>query len=338
MDNNNEEMIITPIQEGQIVSTKDFGLETETSSDPAFIESNTHSISFQELTEKHVTPTFADGSLTLSSGDIIKATMKAAQEVFGELTPVEIRVSHRIQGRIPDAKDKPASELTDADTTTFYQRMAFVCRVKAITRTINGVDAHLIVAGTRAFNEDKLFSRPSPSKMKLAVGWMVKVCSNTCLTCDGVTGTIECMTGADVYQKALSLFQGFNPEKENALELLENLGSTYISESTFCKIIGRLRLYQALPISEQNALPKFILGDSAVNKITYGFVSNPNFGKQEGENSISLWQFLQLANEAVKQGAYINDFIERNVCCTNFTLGLQRSIMGIDHEYDWFLS
>lgn len=337
MDNiNNEEMILTPKGE-QIMP--ELEMESGQGDHPNFIESNTHGISFEELIEQHVTPTFADGSLTLSSGDIIKATMKAAEEVFGELTPVEIRVSHRIQGRTPEAMNKPTSELTDDDTTTFYQRMAFVARVKSITREINGVEAHLVVAGCRAYNEDKLFSRPSPSKVKLAVGWMVRVCSNSCITSDGASGSIECMTAADVYEHALSLFNSFNPKKEDALEMLENLGNTFISEKEFCQIIGRLRLYQALPISEQNKLPKFILGDQAVNKIVYGFVSNKNFGKQPEEERISLWQFLQLANESVKQGSYINDFFEKILNCTSFTFGLQRAILGLDQDgYDWFLS
>ena len=338
MDNNND-MILTPIG-GQIVSTISLGTAEEQSEQhPNFIESNTQGITFEELTEKHVIPTFAEGTLTLSSGSIIKATMRAAEEVYGELTTPEIRVSHRIQGRTPEAMNKPTSELQDEDITTFYQRMAFLCRVQGITRTINGQEVHLCIGATRSYSEDKLFGRPTPSKMRLFVGWFVKVCTNGCLTCDGNSGTIECMTEADVYAKALALFKSFDPEKENTLEMLENLGITRISESDFCKIIGRLRLYQALPSSEQNVLPKVILGDQAVNKIVQGYVSNPNFGLKDGADSISLWELLQLANEAVKQGAYIDQWLERNQNCTDFVLGIQRAILGIDQEgYDWFLN
>jgi hypothetical protein len=217
--------------------------------------------------------------------------------------------------------------------------MAFLCRVQGITRIINGQEVHLCIGATRSYSEDKLFGRPTPSKMRLFVGWFVKVCTNGCLTCDGNSGTIECMTEADVYEKALALFKSFDPEKENTLEMLENLGTTRISESDFCKIIGRLRLYQALPSSEQNVLPKVILGDQSVNKLVHGYVSNPNFGLKDGADSISLWELLQLANEAVKQGAYIDQWLERNQNCTDFVLGIQRAILGIDQEgYDWFLN
>ena len=336
MENNNE-MTVTPIG-GQVMSQLSLGMEAD-AEHPNFIESNTHSISYDELTTKHVIPTFSEGSLSLSHGSIINATMRAAEAVYGELTPVEIRVSHRIQGRTPEAMNKPASELQDLDITTFYQRMAFISHVKTLTRSINGVEVHLCIGGTRSYSEDKLFGRPTPSKMRLFVGWFVKICSNGCLTCSGNSGSIECLTEADVYEKALALFNGFDPEKETTLELLENLGTTRISESEFCKIIGRLRLYQALPASEQNVLPKVIFGDQAANKIVQGYVSNPNFGLKEGADSISLWEFLQLANEAVKQGAYIDNWLERNQNCTDFVLGIQRALLGTDQDgYDWFLN
>lgn len=337
MDNNNE-MILAPIG-GQVMSQISLGTAEEQAEHPNFIESNTQGITFEELTEKNVIPTFADGTLTLSHGSIINATKRAAEEVFGDLTPVEIRVSHRIQGRTPEAMNKPASELQDEDITTFWQRMAFICHVKTLTRSINGADMMLTVGATRSYSEDKLFGRPTPSKMKIFVGWFVRVCTNGCLTAAGVSGTIECLTEADVYEKATALFKSFDPEKENALDMLKGLGTTRITESEFCKIIGRLRLYQALPASEQNVLPKIILGDQAVNKIVQGYVSNPNFGLKEGADSISLWELLQLANEAVKQGAYIDNWLERNQNCTDFVLGIQKAILGTDQEgYDWFLN
>ena len=40
-------------------------------------------------------------------------------------------------------------------------------------------------------------------KFKVFVGWQVRVCSNLMLTCDGYSGTIECLTEADIMQKDL---------------------------------------------------------------------------------------------------------------------------------------
>ena len=66
-------------------------------------------------------------------------------------------------------------------------------------------------------------------KFRIFAGWQVRVCSNLCLTCDGYGGTIDCMTEANTMQKSFELFNSFNPNKENALQLLENLHSMQIS-------------------------------------------------------------------------------------------------------------
>ena len=91
---------------------------------PNFIEANTPGITLRELAEKNIIPTFSDNSLTISHQNFIGAVAKAAEEVFGELTPVECRVSHPIIGRIPSAQYKKTGELTEEEKTVFYQRLA----------------------------------------------------------------------------------------------------------------------------------------------------------------------------------------------------------------------
>lgn len=304
---------------------------------PNFIESNTSAITLEELTNKNIIPTFCDNTLTISHQNFIGAVSKVAEQIFGELTPVECRVSHPIIGRVPSAQNKKASELREDEKTVFYQRLAWVAHARNLTNTINGQTVNLCIGGVCAYNEDKLYRPQTPMKFKIFVGWKVRVCSNLCLTCDGFSGTIECMTEADIMQKALELFSGFNPRKEETLGLLENLQSTEISEELFCKIIGRLRLYQFLPVNEQKALPSLNIGDQAVNTMVKGYVSNPNFGKKEGE-IITCWNLLQLANEAVKS-SYIDTWLDRNRNCTDFALGIQQAIEGNDTEgYSWFLN
>ena len=112
-------------------------LEEDPDSHPNFIESNTSSISLEELSEKSIVPTFADNTLTISHQSFIQSVLEAGKNVFGELTPVEIRVSHQINGRVPTALHKKTSELTDDEKTVYYQRMAFVCHVAALSRNVN---------------------------------------------------------------------------------------------------------------------------------------------------------------------------------------------------------
>ena len=98
-----------------------------------------------------------------------------------------------------------------------------------------------------------------------------------------------------------------------------------------------MRLYQALPVAQQHELPNLILGDQAVNEAVRQYVSNPNFGRRQG-NDISTFDLMQLMNEAVKS-SYIDKWLERNQNCTDFALGIQRALQNKDEEgYSWFLN
>ena len=144
------------------------------------------------------------------------------------------------------------------------------------------------------------------------------------------------MTEADIMQKSLELFSSFNPHKEDTLCLLEHLQSTIVPETLLMTMLGRMRLYQFLPSAEQKKLPPLTIGDQAINAMVKGYISNPNFGKKEGED-FTTWNLLQLMNESVKQ-AYIDRWLDRNQNCTDFAIGIQKAINGEDTEYNWFLN
>ena len=312
--------------------------EINSENHPNFIESNTAAISLEELSEKSIVPTFADNTLTVSHQSFIQSVIEAGQEVFGELTPVEIRVSHQINGRVPTALHKKASELTDEEKTVYYQRMAFVCHVVGLSRTINNQLVHLTIGGVRAYNEDRLYGRQCPMKFKIFVAWQVRVCSNLMISCDGFAGNLECITTSDIKEKALELFSGFDPIKDDNLRTLEALGNTSITEYQFCSIIGRLRLYQALSnqTRAELGLPYLTLGDQAVNAVVRGYVENPNFKKDSESETISLWQMLNYFTEAVKQ-TYIDKWLDRERESVDFMYGIQKAIEGTNPQYAWFL-
>lgn len=306
---------------------------------PNFIESNTQEITLGEIADKCIVPTFSDNSLTISHQDFCMATYKAAEDIFGQLTPIECRVSHPINGRIPTSLNKKITELKDDEKTIYYQRLAWIAKVSSCIRNIDGQEIHLTIGGVRAYSEDKLYNRPSAMKFKIFVGWQVRVCSNLMLQTDGFSGTIDCMTSADIHQKALELFSRFNPEKDNNLNALAQLQDTRLTEDQFCHIIGRMRLLQALPVAQQREIPQFLLGDQVINEMTRQYVDNPNFGrKKSGDNGISTFDLMQLLNEAVKS-SYIDKWLERNANCTEFATGIRKALRHQDTEgYDWFLN
>ena len=303
---------------------------------PHFIESNTNEITLEELKNKCVVPVFGDNSLTFSHQNFIEKVYQAANDCFlGEqLGKIECRVSHPVIGRIPTALHKKASELREDEKTLFYQRMAFCFEIKSISKTLNGEEVHLCIGGVRSYHEENLYSRKSPEKFKIFIGYRVKVCSNLMLTCDGLKEKLEAMSDLDIYQSAIKLFTSFEPEVN--LRLLENLGRTRLTIQQYCQLIGRLRLYQVLPLSEQKELPTILLGDSQINAATKGFVSNENFGER-GLGSISCWQLMQLLNEAAKS-SYIDKWLERNQNATDIAIGIQKALTGEDNSFSWFLS
>ena len=304
---------------------------------PNFIESNTQAITLEEIADKCIVPTFSDNTLTISHQDFCMAVYNAAEQVFGKLTPIECRVSHQINGRIPPALYKKTNELADNEKTIYYQRLAWIAKVGNLVRNIDGQEIHLTIGGVRAYSDDKLYNRPSALKFKIFVGWQVRVCSNLMLQTNGYSGTIECMTQADIRQKALELFSSFDPEKDNNLNALAELQDTRMTEEQFCHIIGRMRLLQALPVAQQKAIPQFILGDQAINEAVRQYVTNPNFGRKNGDDGISTWDFMQLLTEAAK-GSYIDRWLDRNANSIEFSQGIRKALRYEETDYDWFLN
>ena len=303
-----------------------------------FIEANTKEVTIEHLKNDCIVPVFSkDNEITISHPHFIESVWEAANRVFPseQVETPEIRVSHIIKGRTPEAIHKPVRDLLEEDKTIYYERMMFCFEIPTIYEDIMGNRLNLTIGGVRAYNHENLYSKKGAEKFKIFIGWRVRVCSNLMLTNDGLTGRLEVMSDADIYSSALRLFQDFNPEQN--LRLLENLGRTKISQEQFCQIIGRLRLYQVLPASQLRELPKVILGDSNVNAATKGYIENPNFGLRGREN-ISCWDLMQLLNDAAKQ-SYIDKFLERNQNCTDFAVGIQKALNGEDTEnYGWFLS
>lgn len=306
---------------------------------PNFIEGPSSEISMEELTYRNIIPTFSDNSLTISHQKFIETTRKAAEVIFGSgnITGAETRCSHPIIGRIPSAQHKKASELLEEEKTIFYQRLAWIAQVCNFTSSINGQSVSLTIGGTRSYHEDKLYARQNPQHFRIFIGFRVRVCSNMMLTCDGISENLLCMTEADIFQHAFNLFQRFNDVKESTLYNLEALNSVWLTQEQFCKIIGRLRLYQALPNTQQKQLPQILLGDSVVNAATKEYIKNPNFGMGSGDGSISCWQLMNLLNEAVKN-SYSDLWIERNANCTTFASGMANALTGTDDSYGWFLN
>ena len=299
-----------------------------------FLEANTNAITLQELTEQCVVPTWANQELTISHQDFINTVHDAACNVFaGEtINTPEIRVSHIVRGRIPSALGKRSSELLDSEKTQFYQRLAFAFTIPSLHECIDGQRLELCIGGVRNYSDLNLYrANRGMNKFSIYIGWRVNVCSNQVLTGDGVRLNIEVMSLHDLYKAVLDLFYNFNLEKD--IQLLQSLTQTRLSESQFAQIVGRMRLYQALPSYLQREIPKLLITDSQINNVCRDYYNNPNFGHKD--NTISLFDFHNLLTEANKS-SYIDSYVQRGINATEITVGIGKALQG-DSEYSWFL-
>src|SRR5690606_21885117 len=135
-----------------------------------------------------VIPVFSkDNERTIAHQEFIEIVQGCTSRVFPNhvFDKPEIRVSHEIKGRIPEAIQKQAKDLLDHERTQYFERMAFIIRIPSITETINGNEMSLVIGGVRSYNLENLYSKKSFEKFKFFVGFQVKVCCNLCVSTDG---------------------------------------------------------------------------------------------------------------------------------------------------------
>ena len=144
---------------------------------PLFIEANTQAITLHELKSECIVPVFSkDNELTISHPNFIETVCDAVKtfyngEIFDE---PQIRVSHVVKGRIPEAIHKPANQLLESDKTIYYERCAFVIQIPSIWENVNGQKLTLTVGGVRAYNHTNLYAKKGAERFKIFVGFLVK--------------------------------------------------------------------------------------------------------------------------------------------------------------------
>ena len=300
----------------------------------SFLDANTNHITMDELKNQCVVPTWANQELTISHQDFIESVHDAAKTFYqGEsVTAPSIRVSHIVRGRTPNALGKRASELLECEKTQFYQRLAFAFTIPTIYETIDGQKLELCVGGVRNYNDLNLYrSSKGVEKFSVFVGWRVVICSNQVLTGQGVKLSMEVMDLKQLYQQVMELFNQFNPAKD--IHLLQTLSNTYLTETQFAQVIGRMRLYQALPQGLSRRIPRLLITDSQINNVCRGYYHNEDFGGKG--DSLSMWNFHNLLTEANKS-SYIDSYLQRAVNATDVAVGLNNALHG-DSTYQWFL-
>lgn len=299
-----------------------------------FIEANTEEATLNHLQHECITPVFSkDNELTINHAAFVETIQDAANSFFsGEtIDSPEIRVSHVIKGRIPEAVRKPANQLLESDKTIYYERAAFSIDIPTVYETVEGNKLNLSIVGVRAYNQMNLYSKKSPELFKLAIGFKNQVCCNMCIFTNGYKDELRVSNTAELYRSALELFNSYNPAKH--LHLMQSLGNTSMSEHQFCQILGKMRLYQCLPNGYQKRLPRMLLTDTQINSVAKAYINDENFGSFG--NDLNMWKFYNLLTGANKS-SYIDSFLDRSLNATEMAVGINAALHGDEH-YKWFI-
>lgn len=299
-----------------------------------FIEANTVSVSLEHLRNDCIIPVFSkDNESTISHYQFINQTLKVVREMHPETTisMPNIRVSHTIKGRIPSAIGKPVKELLNDEKTIYYERCAFVIELPQYIRTINGCELRLTIGGVRAVNQENLYSKKSPEKFKVFIGFQNKVCTNLCISTDGFSNDIRLNSLDQLDHQIESLLSSYN--MDNQVVQLEKFQDLSLQESQFAHLVGKLRMWSHLEKNEREDKFPISLSDSQISSVIKDYYNCPNFKRSE-DGSINLWNLYNLFTEANKS-TYIDKCLERNVNAFQLT---QYIANGLENEgSNWFV-
>ena len=261
---------------------QEVGRSMETSTDKPFIQANTIVSSFTEIKDQHIIPVFIkDNEPVISHTDFIEVTQTVVSEVYGgeEILQPSIRVSHPVKGRIPDARNKPASELLEHEKTLYYERMAFVIELPGVYDVIEGNTLSLTVGGVNGYISD-----------------------------------LRVKSVGELKANIRHLVEGFSAQYQ--LQQMKQLTDFSISEQQFATLVGRCRMYQHLPPNLKGGILQMLMGDNQIGAICKDFYNDQAFRRNE-DGSISLWRIYNLFTGANKS-TYIDNFLDRSVNAYHF--------------------
>lgn len=301
-----------------------------------FIIANTTEIELEHLRNDCIIPVFSkDNEKTIAHQEFIDVIYESVSKLFPyqSISEPEVRVSHQIKGRTPDAIHKNAKDLLEHEKTIYYERMAFVVKIPSIKHLVNGNEISLCVGGVRSYNQENLYNKKTLERFKFFIGFQNFVCMNLCVSSDGFVEDLRVSNAVELKSKAIEVMQNYNAE----LHLMEmkELSQDYLSEHQFAQLIGRSRLYQHLPKSEKSQIPFLNFNDSHINTMAKDYYEDNNFCRLE-DGSINLWNVFNLFTQANKS-SYIDTFLDRDLNAFEFSKGLQKTLNG-NSNYHWFLS
>lgn len=301
-----------------------------------FIEANTIQVTMEHLKKDCIVPVFKDNEVAISHTEFAETAITAVSAILGnvEITKPQLRVSHMVKGRTPDALHIPTKDLQDHQKTIYYERAAWVSKIPSHTKIINGNEVSLCVGGVKSYSTDNLHGKHSVQRFKMFIGYINRICTNLCISTDGYKDEIKVMSTNELGDKVEQLVSNYDADYH--LNSMKRLSQFTLSEKQFGQLIGKAKLYNYLPKDEKQELPNLMITDNQFSTISKDYYNDANFCRNE-DGSIDLWNVYNLFTGAVKS-SYIDTFLNRNLNAFQFVNGLADAVNGDSNSYRWFLS
>ena len=298
-----------------------------------FMEANTKQVTLNHLKKECIIPVYSDNESTISHAQFIETTKDVVKSNFQNenVSQPSIRISHTIKGRVPSAIGKLVKELAPDEKTIYYQRCAFIIEVPSLTENVNNNSLSLTIGGVRALNQENLYSKRSLEKFKVFIGYKNSVCTNLCVSTDGLKADIRVSSVLELQEKINELIQQF--DKDKFLGDMERLSRYYLNELQFAHLIGKMRMYLHLNKNEKVGKVVLSMTDNQIGTVVKNYYEDINFSRSN-EKEINLWSFYNLMTEANKS-SYIDSNLERNVNAFEFSSQLANSLQN--QKENWFL-
>ncbi|OUL60985.1 DUF3871 family protein [Flavobacterium sp. AJR] len=299
-----------------------------------FIEANTIKVELEHLKNECTIPVFSkDNESTISHYEFIQSTLEVVHEIlnYKNFLKPEIRTSHVIKGRIPSAIGKPVKDLLEHEKTIYYERMAFVIEVPEISESINGNKINLAIGGVRAYNQENLFSKKTIEKFKIFIGFQNSVCTNLCISTDGLKEDVRVSSIYELKSKIYELINSYN--RQSHLVKLKSMADYSITEKQFAHLIGKMKMFGHLSKQEKQNIFPLNMNDNQISIIVKNYYEDSNFSKNNYSH-INLWMLYNLFTEANKS-SYIDQNLSRNVNAYEFINELSYSLKN--NTPNWFL-
>ena len=153
-----------------------------------------------------------------------------------------------------------------------------------------------------------------------------------CVFTDGYKGELRVSSTRELYLRVMELFNQFNPAKQ--IHLMQQLCNSSLSEHQFSQILGKMRLYQYLPMRLQRSIPRLLITDTMINSVAKSYITDENFSSYGTD--INMWKFYNLLTGANKS-SYIDTFLDRSLNASEIAMGINGALNNTDERYRWFI-